>query len=143
MFTNVEYYLDRIIEDLQTPISALLPNVQFVTDDPVNIVYTDLPIISVMPITEEFIYDDSSNSSDLKELKISILLRMAGTPASSLCSPIINQIVSTLRKDRMLGTSDTVYVEFQGISWASDRVAEGKLCGASLDILVRYSLPLE
>jgi len=136
MFTNVQAYVSKIITDLEA--ANLIPGVNVSNDEPLELVYSDLPNITVIPTTEDFVYDDSSNSSDMKELNISIQLRMQGSPATTLCSPVINQIVSTLRNDAMLGSQNTVYVEFGNLSFANDRISDGKVCGASLDIKIRY-----
>jgi len=131
VFTNCQAILNQIQSDLQ----AAIPAIPVFIDEPLNLVYADLPNIALYPVREDFVYDESFQSEDKKRLIIRVELRMAGGPASSLCSPIINTIAAAIRADRTLAGM-AMYVELQGVEWANDTVSQGKVCGASLDIQV-------
>ena len=132
MFTNST----AIMTQIQTDLNAASLGIPINLDEPLELVYDDLPSISIYPVREEFIYDGSYNQ-DKKQLAIRIELRMKGSPASTYCSPVINTIASTIKADRLLGGLAD-YVELQSIQWANDITEKGYVCAASLDLTVDY-----
>lgn len=134
MFTNSTAILTKIKSILDAGVT--LQNVNISLDEPLNLIYSDLPAISIYPIREDFIYEESYNQ-DKKHLSVRIELRMKNGPASNTCSPVINQIAGLLKSNRTLdGLAD--YVELQSIQWANEQIEQGIVSGASLDIQVQY-----
>lgn len=132
MFTNAT----EILTQLKTLIDGTALGITVNLDEPLELVYDDLPSISIYPLREEFIYDGSYNQ-DKKQLAIRIELRMKGSPASTYCTPAINTIATALKADRTLaGLAD--YVELQSLQWANDITEKGYVCAASLDLQVDY-----
>lgn len=137
MFTQVLPIMDKIQSDLITPITSLVHGITINLDEPLNLVYTDLPTLCIYPVKEDFDYNGSDNVQDKKNLFLRLELRMKKGPASTVCTPVINQIVATLKADRTLGGLAD-YVEFQTIQFANEQTESGQVCGASLDIQVDY-----
>ena len=131
-FTNSTAILTQIQTDLTTANLGITINL----DEPLELVYDDLPSISIYPLREEFIYDGSYNQ-DKKQLAVRVELRMKGSPASSICTPIMNTIASAIKADRTLnGLAD--YVELQSLQWANDITEKGYVCASSLDLQIDY-----
>jgi len=137
MFTNALAIIQRIQADLAASIPTYLPGVTIYLDEPLDIIYTDLPVMVISPNKEEFIYDSESQNQDKKRLLVKILLFVKGGPSSSLCSPIMNYVVSALKADRTLGGL-AMYVEFQGLEWLSGEDIDGRVSGASLEVMIDY-----
>ena len=137
MFTNVLNIITRIHTDLQATIPGLLPNIKISLDQPLEPVYSDLPCIYIIPVKEEYIYDDSTNNEDKKRLHLTIIGQFQGSPASSVATPILNAVASALKTDRTLNGL-AFYVELQDVFWATDDKANGSVCGFALDVQVDY-----
>jgi len=136
MFTNNVAIIAQVISDITSAVSTYsITNIN--NDEPLNLIYSDLPAIAVYPVREEFIYDDSSSNSEKKKLALRIELRMLGGPASIVCSPVINSISDAIKADRTLNGL-AVYVERQSIQWANEQISQGQICGASLDLEIEY-----
>jgi hypothetical protein len=135
MFTNALNILDYIKTLVANNVAPGITNVYL--DEPLDLVYSDLPLIAIYPIKEDFVYDSSTNTEDKKQLSIRIEIRLPGGPASSTCTPVLNTIATAIKADKWLGgLSD--YTELQTIQWANDTTSNGKVSGASLDIQVNY-----
>lgn len=138
MVSNALEILHYLRDNLEAPLTLAVPAMRVTLDEPLTLVYSDLPSCSIYPVREDFVPDESSNSSDKQHLALRVELRMPGAPASTVCTPVLNVITQALKSDlRLGGLAD--YVEAQTIQWASETVAEGPVCAASLDILVAYS----
>ena len=135
-FSAAVQILEQIVADLTAPVTTLLPKVTITLDEPLTLVYTDLPSVSIYPMREEFLYDESF-SDDKKQLSVRIEIRCTKGPASTVCAPIIEAIVTAIKADRTLGGT-AQYVEPQTIQWANDITSSGAVCGASLDLQVNY-----
>jgi hypothetical protein len=143
MYSNAPAILTQIKNDITAPITALLPTVQVHLDEDLDISYADLPIVAIYPTEERT--DADYNNDNLgpfkKELAIRIEIRMGGTPASTLCTPIINAIVATLQTDPGLGGLCNNF-DFEPITWATGHLGSGMASGAALEMLIRYITPL-
>jgi hypothetical protein len=136
-FTNVLPIITKIKDLITGPVTALIPLVTISTDEPINYVFSDLPMLNVYPIKEDFVFDESTNSEDKKHLAVRIELRLAGAPASSLCTPIMNAICAAIKANKRLDGL-AVYVELQGLQWANDSTSSGAVSGMSLDLEIQY-----
>jgi hypothetical protein len=143
MYSNAPAILAQIKADITAPITALLPNVQLHLDEDLEIVYTDLPCIAIYPTEErnDADFNNDNHGPFKKELAIRIEIRMAGTPASALCTPIINAIASALQADPLLGGLCNNF-DFEPITWATGHLGSGMASGAALEMLIRYITPL-
>ena len=136
MITNSLAILNQIKDQVTTATSSLLPTATISLDEPIDLVYDNLPEICIYPISEDLIYDESF-SEDKNQLSIRIEIRLVSGPASVVCTPILNAIGDNLKSDlRLNGLSD--YLEIQRIQWANDKTADGNVCGASIDLQVNY-----
>jgi hypothetical protein len=136
-FTNAPAILTQIKSQITTALSTLLPSASISLDEPLDLVYDNLPEICVYPLTENFVYDESFNSASKKLLNVRIEIRMKSGPASSVATPILNAIASNLKADlRLNGLVD--YLELGSIQWANDKTMEGNVCGCSLDVSLSY-----
>ena len=128
-FTNNVAIIEQVITDITSAVSSYnITNIN--NDEPINLIYSDLPSIAVYPVKEDFIYDESSSNNDSKKLYLRIELRMKNGPASIVCSPVI-------KADRTLNQL-AIYVERQSIQWANEQISQGQVCGASLDLEITY-----
>jgi hypothetical protein len=134
MFTNSLAIINQIKTDLTSALTV--PNLTINLDEPLDLVYSDLPTLSIYPLKEDFVFSDSF-TQDKKQLFIRIELRMVSGPASTICTPVINDISTAIKADRTLGNLAD-YVELQSIQWANDKTESGYVCGASLDLQVDY-----
>ena len=137
IFTNVQPILAKLKALITTPVTALLPLVTISTDEPLNFVTSDLPLLNIYPIKEDFIFDESTSGEDKKHLSIRIEIRMAGAPSSTLCTPVMNAICAAIRANLRLDGL-VVYTELQTLQWANDSTSSGSLSGMSLDLEVQY-----
>ena len=136
-YTNALAIVQKISDLINAPVKALVPTMSFNLDEPINPVFSDLPLVSTYPIREDFVYDESTNGSDKKSLSIRIEFRMKGGPASTVCTPIVNAIAAALKASpRLDGLA--IYVELQSIQWANDTTGSGNVCGAAIDVQVFY-----
>jgi hypothetical protein len=134
MFTNAPAILTYLKTLIETNVTNPSFNVNL--DEPIELVYEDLPSIAIYPIREDFNYDESF-SQDKKNLSLRIEIRMKGSPASTIATPIVNQISTLIKADRTFaGLAE--YVEIQSLQWANDRSEKGLVCGAALDLQVNY-----
>ena len=136
MFTNALAIITHIKADLAA-IPTLPDGININLDEPITLVYEDLPSLSVYPLREEYLAEDSFQSESKKRLLVRVELRLKGSPASTLCTPVINLICDAIRADRTLG-GNVDYVEIQSIQWANDIAKEGYVCGASIDLQIDY-----
>lgn len=135
-FTIVQEIIAQVIADITGPVQALIPGIAIHEDEPLELNYPDLPMVAVYPYKEDYIYEESFEQGK-KRLALRVEVRLKGSPASSVASPVINTIVSALQADPWLGGLAT-YVEHQSIQWANAKTSSGLACGASLDIQVDY-----
>lgn len=136
MYTKSLEILTQIKADMVSIIATLPANITINLDEPITLVYDDLPSLSAYQIREDLLPEDSY-SQYKKRLLVRIELRMVGSPASTLCTPVVNLICAKLKADRTLGGLAD-YVELQSIQWANDIVASNYVCGASIDIQIDY-----
>ena len=136
-YTNALAIIETIRDLITAPVTALYPDITLNLDEPINLVYSDLPSISVYPLREDFQYEESFGSSDKKHLAVRVELRMKGGPASTVCTPVVNAIAAAIKADVRLGGLAT-YVELQSIQWGNDTTGSGAVCGAAVDIQVQY-----
>ena len=135
-FTNNVAIIEQVITDITSAVSSYnITNIN--NDEPINLIYSDLPSIAVYPVKEDFIYDESSSNNDSKKLYLRIELRMKNGPASIVCSPVINSISDAIKADRTLNQL-AIYVERQSIQWANEQISQGQVCGASVDLEITY-----
>lgn len=136
-FTNVLPIITKLKDLITGPVTALVPLATIALDEPINFVFSDLPMVNVYPLTEAFVFDESTSREDKKHLSVRVELRLAGAPASSLCTPIMNAICTAIRANPRLDGLAT-YVELQGLQWANDSTSSGSVSGMSLDLDVQY-----
>lgn len=137
MFSRAIEILQQIQTDITAPVTNILPSIKINLDEPIDPIYEDLPLIAIYPVKETFDLQESAGTETYKHLFLRIEIRLLGIPASLVATPIVNAISSAIQADQFLGGL-AVYVELGDINWASDRVAKGNICGASLDIQVDY-----
>ena len=136
MYSNVQAILTQISTQVQTAVIGLLPTATLSFDEPLSLTYTSLPEIAIYPLMEKTIESDSF-TQDKKELSIRIEIRQKGGPASSVSTPVVNAICDSLKQTlRLNNLIDWLSVET--IQWANDRVVEGAVCGASIDLTIHY-----
>lgn len=139
-FTNVVAILEKIQADITGPVTALLPGVAVHLDEDVDLQYADLPAIAIYPTEErndEEFQNDFATSPFKKDLFLRIELRVAGTPASLLCTPAIVAIVQALQADPRLGGLIN-NIEAGTVTWATGHLGSGLASGACLELTVRY-----
>ena len=139
-FSSVLPILERIAADITGPVTALLPGVAVHLDEDVDLQYSDLPALAIYPTEErndEEYQNDFSTSQFKKELFLRIELRLAGTPASLLCTPIMVAIVAALQSDPMLGGLINS-IEAGTVTWATGHLGSGLASGACLELTIRY-----
>jgi hypothetical protein len=142
MYSNSNAILAQIKTDITSSVTALLSTVKIYLDDDLDISYDQLPVVTIFPTDET---NDSDFYNDIsgpfrKELAIRIELRMAGTPASLLCTPIINAIVTALKSDpRLSGLVDNF--DFGTVTWATGHLGSGMASGAAFEMTIRYITP--
>jgi hypothetical protein len=136
MYSNAVAIIDRIRTTLTAPVQGLVPGMSLNLDEPLSLVYSDLPALAIYPIKEDLLPDESF-TQDKKSLSLRIELRMKSGPASTICTPVINTVCAALKADRTLGGL-AVYVEIQSLQWANDNSESGVVCGASIDLVVFY-----
>lgn len=136
-FTNAPAILAKVKAILIGPITALVPTISVSTDEPVNFVFSDLPLLNIYPVKEDFIFDESTNNEDKKHLSLRVELRMACSSASAVCTPMMDAICIALKANRRLDGL-AVYTELQGLQWANESTSSGSVGGMSLDIEVQY-----
>ena len=136
-YTKCLDIINRIKTTITAPVIAQVPTMEIVIDEPVNLVFSELPNIAIYPMTEQFIYAESFNQNDRKQLMVRVELRMKGGPSSQVCTPVVNTICAAIKADRTLGGLVT-YVEIQMIQWANEQTGSGVLSGSAIDIQVNY-----
>lgn len=137
MFTDALSVAQAIKTKITAPVTALVSTMSFNLDEPINLVYSDLPMVSTYPVREDYNYEESTTTHHKKHLTLRVEIRMAGGPASSTCTPVVNAISDAILGDRTLGGL-AQYVELQSIQWANDNTGSGVVSGAAVDILVQY-----
>lgn len=136
MFTNSSVILEQLKNQITASVINLLPTASIALDEPLDLVYDNLPEVCIYPMTEQFVYEESF-SQDKKLLNLSIEIRMKSSPASSVCTPVVNAICDAIKADlHLAGLAD--YVELQTIQWANDKTTEGQVCGAAISVAVSY-----
>ena len=131
-FTNALTILTYLKTMFTNGISTINVNL----DEPLEIVYNDLNTISIYPIKEDFLYDESYGQ-DKKSLALRVEVRMKGGPASTVATPVLNQITALLKSDLHLGGLAD-YMELETVQWGNDRIEQGLVCGCSLDLTIKY-----
>lgn len=134
MYTNAVAILNQIKSILTT--SVVITDLTISLDEPLDLIYSDLPSIAIYPLKEDLLYDEGY-SQDKKQLSVRLELRMKSGPASTVCTPVVNTICSAIKANRTLGNLAD-YVEIQTIQWANDKTESGYVCGASVDIVINY-----
>lgn len=137
MFTNQLAIINKIKADIQTSVLSIQPDMQFSLDEPIEPMYDNLPCVYIYPVKEDYNFSESFQDSSAKTLMLRIIIQMKSGPASIICNPIINMISDTLMADRTLGNLIN-YLELQSIHWGNDRLKDGNICGAALDIEIKY-----
>ena len=136
MYSNAVAIIARLRSTLTAPVQALVPAMTLNLDEPLSLVYSDLPALAIYPIKEDLLPDESF-TQDKKALSLRIELRMKSGPASTVCTPVINAACAAIKADRTLGgLADCV--EIQSLQWANDNSESGVICGASIDLVVNY-----
>ena len=137
MYTNSTAIMEEIKTILTNGLSASNPDLTIILDEPIILDYNSLPLLCIFPMKEDYSYDESFGSEYKKDLSVNISIRLKGKPASSLATPFVNSICDLIHSNRDLnGLAD--YVEIQTIQWGNDRVEEGYVCGASIDLQIKY-----
>lgn len=136
-YTNALGIIEKLRDLLRTPVLAQTPTMTLNLDEPINLVFSDLPMLSTYPVREDFVLEESTNNQNKKHLTVRIEVRVKGGPSSSICTPLINTIADTIRANPRLDGLAT-YVEIQSIQWASDTTSSGIVSGAALDVMVQY-----
>ena len=140
MFTNALAIAQELKTIITAPALAVVPGMTFNLDEPVNLVWDDLPVVSTYPVSEEYNYDESTGASDKKHLRLRIEVRVKSGPASVVCTPVVNAVCAAIKANRSLNGL-AQYVELQTIQWANDNTGSGVVSGAAVDVLVQYFTP--
>ena len=142
MFTNAAAILQRIQADVTAGLDALLPGVPVNLDEPVDLIYEDLPYVAIYPVNEGYLAESESQPDDKKRLTLRLVYRAKAGPlhggsAALVCTPVINAISAAIKADLWLGGLAS-YVELQGIDWGNADFGKGQVAGSSLEVQVDY-----
>jgi len=136
-YTNSLAIIQRIQADLITSITPLLPGLKVNLDEPNSYVWTDLPVMCVYPMKEDYVEESASQNQDFKQLHVVIECWQKSGPSSVISTPIIQAIAASIKADRTLGGL-AMYVELGTIQWANTQIGSGLASAASLEIRVDY-----